>query len=77
VESCRRAGLVHGQVAPLELVERLGAVGSAAAAPAARLVEIYLRGRFAGEPLGEPERADMSRALAGARRALERKGRGR
>ena len=77
VESCRQAGLVHGQVAPLELVERLGATGSAAAAPAARLVEIYLRGRFAGEPLGEPERADMSRALAGARRALERKGRGR
>jgi len=77
VEACRRAGLVRGQVSPLELVDRLGASGSAAAVPAQRLVELYLRGRFAGETLGEPERAAMARALAGARRALERKERGR
>ena len=74
LESCRQAGLVRsGQIAPLELVERLGTQGNPAASPASRLVEIYLRGRFAGEPLSESEHSAMSQALAGARRALERR----
>jgi transglutaminase-like putative cysteine protease len=70
VESCRRAGLVSGQVAPLELVERLRRAGGGAATPAARLVHLYLRARFAGEALADEERAEMARALRLARRAL-------
>jgi hypothetical protein len=71
VESCRRAGLVvNGQVAPLELVASVRRSGGGAAAPASRLVGLYLRARFAGETLGEAERAEMARALARAKRAL-------
>jgi transglutaminase-like putative cysteine protease len=79
VQSCRRAGVVRGQVAPLELIERLRAWGgSAVAGPAGSLVARYLRARFGGEGLGDEERAEMTLALRGARRALaaRRAGRG-
>jgi transglutaminase-like putative cysteine protease len=70
VESCRRVGLVRGPVAPLELLENVHRFGGTAGAPASRLVSLYLRARFAGEPLGEAERAEMTDALRRARRAL-------
>jgi hypothetical protein len=70
VASARRAGLVRGAVAPLELVERIRSFGGGAEAPASRLVGLYLRARFAAEELREGERAEMSRALRDARRAL-------
>jgi hypothetical protein len=73
VESCRRAGLVTGQVAPLELLERVRRSGGGASAPAGRHVRLYLRARFAGEGLEEEERAEMARALRSARRALSEK----
>jgi transglutaminase-like putative cysteine protease len=70
VESCRRAGIVRGQVAPLELLERIRRFGGGADAPAARLVGLYVRARFAGEGLAEVDRAAMARALRMARRAI-------
>jgi transglutaminase-like putative cysteine protease len=74
LESCRRAGVVRGQVAPLELVERLRAWGgNAVSMPAAALVGHYVRARFAGEGLASDDRAEMGRALRGARRALARR----
>ena len=76
VHACRRAGLVRGQVAPLELVDRLRQSGSPAAAPASRLVDLYARARFAGESLRDEERSEMTRALAGARRFLRKRGAG-
>jgi transglutaminase-like putative cysteine protease len=73
VESCRQSGLVRGQVAPLELIERLRErAGTAAAAPAGSLIGLYLRARFAGESLGDEDRVEMGRALQGVRRALAR-----
>jgi hypothetical protein len=70
VESCRRTGLVSGPVAPLELLEVVRRFGGSAGAPASRLVGLYLRARFAGEALGDTERAEMTAALRGARRGL-------
>jgi transglutaminase-like putative cysteine protease len=74
VDSARQAGIVQGQIAPLELVERLRVWGgSAVAAPAGNLVGLYVRARFAGEGLAQDERAEMGRALRGAQRALARR----
>jgi hypothetical protein len=70
VESARRAGLVTGQVAPLELVDRIRRFESEAGAPANLLVRLYMRARFAGEGLVEADQAEMARALRLARRAL-------
>ena len=70
VDSCRRAGVVTGQVAPLELLKKVRNFGGGASAPASRLVRLYLRSRFAGEGLAEEEREEMASALRSARRAL-------
>ena len=71
VESCRRAEIVgRGAVAPLALVEELERREHAAAEPARRVVELYLRARFGGEPLDERERAQMTEALGTARTRL-------
>jgi hypothetical protein len=69
-ESARKAGLVGGQVAPLELVERIRSYEQEAGAPASLLVRLYTRARFAGEGLVEADQAEMARALRTARRAL-------
>ena len=70
VESAREAGLVAGQVAPLELVDRIRRFEGEAGAPAHLLVRLYMRARFAGEGLVEADQAEMARALRLARRAL-------
>jgi hypothetical protein len=70
LESARKAGLVVGQVAPLELVERIRSYEREAAAPASLLVRLYMRARFAGEGLVEADQAEMARALRTARRVL-------
>jgi protein-glutamine gamma-glutamyltransferase len=73
VRASRRAGLVSGQVAPLELAGAVSQkVGGAAGSATSRLVDLYVRARFAGEPLGEDERTEMARALAAIERALAR-----
>jgi transglutaminase-like putative cysteine protease len=74
VDSARQAGVFRGQIAPLELVERLRAWGgTAVAGPAGSLVGLYVRARFAREGLAQEERAEMGRALRGAQRALARR----
>jgi hypothetical protein len=74
VDSARQAGVFRGQIAPLELVDRLRDWGGAAVAgPAGSLVGLYVRARFAGEGLARDERAEMGRALRGAQRALARR----
>jgi hypothetical protein len=70
LDSARRAGLVAGQVAPLELVERIRGYHPEAAGPASHLVRLYMRARFAGEGLVEADHVEMARALRTARRAL-------
>jgi protein-glutamine gamma-glutamyltransferase len=64
VETCRRAGVVGAEpVGPLELVETLERRGHAAAGPARRVVELYLRARFGAQPLDDRERRAVSEAL--------------
>lgn len=71
LRSARRAGAVGpGAVTPLHLVDRIRAAAPSAADPAARLVALYLRARFAGRPLDRDEARQLREALAGARRAL-------
>ena len=71
LELCRRAGLVQTRVVgPLELVERLEARAHPAASPARRLVEFYLRARFAGQALDEREHRALAEALSRARTHL-------
>jgi transglutaminase-like putative cysteine protease len=64
VETCRRGGVVGAEpLGPLELVEALERRGHAAAGPARRVVELYLRARFGAEPLDDRERRVVSEAL--------------
>jgi len=76
VELGRGAGVVKGRVAPLELVDRIRERAGPAAPAAARLVDLYLRARFAGETLDDAQRTAMHDALGDARRALRTTGRG-
>ena len=55
---------------PLALVERLRREHRAAAGPAERVVDLYLRCRYGGEALGESEQREMREALDVARRML-------
>ncbi|NNK62609.1 MAG: DUF3488 domain-containing protein [Gemmatimonadetes bacterium] len=67
----RRRGVAPGSaVAPLDLVNRIRAAAPDAGAPAARVVELYLRARFGDAPLSPHEARELRRALAGVRRAL-------
>lgn len=61
-----------GAETPLAFAEALRAAGAPAAEPAARLVSLYVRARFAGEEIGEEGRAEMADALSAVRRALRR-----
>ncbi|HUH13022.1 MAG TPA: DUF4129 domain-containing protein, partial [Longimicrobiales bacterium] len=62
----------RGPLSFLRSLERAGAPGQE---PAGRVVELYIRSRFAGEPLGAEAVREQARALRLARRAL-RRGRG-
>lgn len=74
-DAAGRAGLgVSPGVTPLALVERIRAgvddTAGPAAAPAARVVDLYLRARYGGQTLGESELREMREALGAARRLL-------
>lgn len=71
LRSARRAGVVGRRpVTPLHLVDRIRDASPPAASASGRLVELYLRARFAGRPLDRSEARELRDALAVARRAL-------
>lgn len=75
-DACQRSGVaVAPGLTPRALVRRVEATHGGAAAPSARLVDLYLRARFGGEHLGEPELREMREALGAARRALRSRSR--
>jgi transglutaminase-like putative cysteine protease len=69
--SSARAGMsVSPGLTPLALVDRIRGWRSAAARPAERVVELYLRARYGNEPLGDSDMREMREALIAARRQL-------
>ncbi len=69
--NAERAGLSSGHgVTPRSLVEALRSRKHPAAAAAARVVDFYVRARFAGETLSDGERREMADALGLARKSL-------
>lgn len=70
-DACRRAGVpVPPGLTPLALVERIREHRSSAARSAERIVDLYLRARYGGEPLRESELREMNTALGATRRML-------
>jgi transglutaminase-like putative cysteine protease len=70
--SCERAGMVVTPgLTPLALVRRVEAHRASAAHPAERVVDLYLRARYAGRTLGESELNEMRQALGAARKSLK------
>ena len=66
-----RAGVgVTPGLTPLALVERIRSERSTTARAAERVVDLYLRGRYGHEELGESELREMREALRVARRTL-------
>jgi hypothetical protein len=69
--ACARSGLaVAPGLTPLALAQRVRRERVAAAAPAERVVDLYLRARYGGEELGEWEMREMREALGATRRLL-------
>jgi transglutaminase-like putative cysteine protease len=69
--ACAKAGLaVAPGVTPLALVQRVRRERGAAAGPAERVVDLYLRARYGGEDLGKWELREMREALGATRRLL-------
>lgn len=69
--SCERAGMaITPGLTPLALVKRVATYRATAAHPAERVVDLYLRARYAGRTLGESELNEMSQALGAARKML-------
>jgi len=70
-ESCDRAGMpISPGLTPLALVKRVAAHRGSAAHPAERVVDLYLRARYAGRTLGESELGEMRQALGAVRKML-------
>jgi transglutaminase-like putative cysteine protease len=70
-DSCRKAGLkVTPGVTPLVLVKRVREGRSGAARAAERVVDLYLRARYGGQPLGASELRELREALTVARTNL-------
>lgn len=66
-----RAGLhVTPGLTPLALADRIAEQRAAAGRAAERVVDLYLRARYGGQPLGESELREMRAALKAARRTL-------
>lgn len=57
---------------PLAFAERLATGGAPGAGSASRVVELYVRARFAGRPLDEGGRRELAGHAAEAREALRR-----
>jgi transglutaminase-like putative cysteine protease len=73
VRSARSAQIIGpGTVTPLALVHAVEDRAPAAAAPAARAVELYLRARFGRQDLSPEEARELKRALREARRRMGR-----
>ena len=71
--ACARAGVaVTPGLTPSTLLARVRTERPSAAAPAERVVEIYLRSRWGGEPLGASDVRTMKAALSRARAGLRR-----
>lgn len=71
LKACRNAGVAaNDPVTPLHLVRELRRRSHPAAEPAGRLVERYVRARFAGERAGDAELSGMAEDLRAARRRL-------
>jgi hypothetical protein len=70
-DSCERAGLaVTPGLTPLALVSEVQSQRAPAAHPTGRVVDLYLRARYAGTALGESELGEMRQALAAAKKLL-------
>jgi transglutaminase-like putative cysteine protease len=68
---CARSGMhVPPGLTPLALVERLAAHHASAAVPAERVVDLYLRARYAGATLGESEMNEMRESLRATAKLL-------
>lgn len=69
--NAERAGLSAGRgETPRALVEEFRRRRHPGAGPAGRVVDLYLRARFAGDTLSDGERHEMVEALGAARRSL-------
>jgi hypothetical protein len=69
--ACARSGLaVTPGLTPLALAQHVRRERGDAAAPAERVVDLYLRSRYGGERLGESELREMREALRSVRRSL-------
>jgi hypothetical protein len=67
-----RAGLpVNDATTPLVLLDRIRRERRSAAAPSARVVDLYLRARYGGEELRDSDLREMRKALGLARRTLK------
>lgn len=72
--ACARAGLVLTPgVTPTQLLVRLRNECPAAVEPAERVVDLYLRSRWGGEPLGESDLRTLKAASGRARAVLRRR----
>lgn len=70
-----RAGVpVAASIAPLTLGRRAAAARPAAAEPAGKVIDFYVRESFNGEALGEAERGELREALRRAEAALKKAG---
>jgi hypothetical protein len=69
VASQAGVGVLAGTT-PLGLLDRVRERRATAARPAERVVDLYLRSRYGGRPLGESELREMREALGAARKVL-------
>jgi transglutaminase-like putative cysteine protease len=72
--SCARAGVgVLRGTTPRALVDQIRETRAAAAGPAERIVDLYLRSRFGGQQLGDSELREMRESLGAVRRSITAK----
>ena len=70
-DDAERAGLSAGRgETPRALVEEFRRRRHPGAGPAGRMVDLYLRARFAGNTLSNRERQEMVEALGAAKKSL-------
>jgi hypothetical protein len=70
VRSAQKAGIVTGEVAPLQLARLIRTEVPEAGPAASRAVDLYTRSRFGGEPLDAGDSREYRRAVREARKEL-------